>query len=365
MERSLILAFAAPTLAALGVAAWSRGGPSGPVANSAGPREEWTVTLPDVPMATVLRTLPTKGGASGLADPWPVDLPRSDAKWRERWRDFAADVAGERGAPGEDAARLARLVVVALHQGRDLDAWSRLSDLTEIDAELAGALFPHLALGTDLDVDARAGLAEGCLLRPALTPPDGEDLVTREGLEIQGLAIGDARITARLEVRADGVDLRYRLDEGGPVSFSAVVPDPPGFEITVEYYDWERAETVGEPLPVVLSEVGTWYRLWARVRRTEAAWPTAVPGEVPRGVATFGLSIFVDASETEAPWLLGFADACETLFPFEVHRRPLAELDRGPVPCGVDLSPRPLRAVLVRDLAGHLARRGTAARESR
>ncbi|MEZ5979506.1 MAG: hypothetical protein R3F34_14995 [Planctomycetota bacterium] len=193
------------------------------------------------------------------------------------------------------------------------------------------------------------------MLRPALTPPDAE-VSRRARAQISGIAIGGSSISARLEVRGDGVDLRFRLDEGDPVDFAAVIPAPPGFVVTVEYDDWDRAETVGEPLPVALTEVGEWYRLWGRIARDDVAWPAEPPASVPRGIEVMGLPVLFDAADADAPYLEGFAAACEALFPFEIRRLGLDDLARGPLPYTVDLSPRERRPALLRDLTRHLER---------
>lgn len=326
----------------------------------------------------------------GSLDPWPIDLPRDDPRWSDHWRAFARDLAAEAdarrraaatdGADGADAddraandlARLARLCLCAFHQDRDADGWQLLRIVATHDAARAEALLPHLLVGAPLaalsDADAGAAsdapatwsgrLAAGLCLRPALPPPDPLDPRGRplhEPLDVTGLRIGASTVTMRLHVRGDGIDLRYRLDDGPPVEFTAVLPVPPGLRVAIEYYDWERAETRGQPLPVALSTRGEWYRLWGRVRLARRAWPIAAPSEVPHALERGGLELLVLDDDPEAAYIDGFAAACETLFPFQVHRRTPSEAAAGPSPHRIDLTePGDARDDKLRDLAGHL-----------
>lgn len=330
---------------------------------------------------SVLAALPLLARGTAAAptiDPWPEHLPHDAAGWTNHWSAFAADLAREAEWVAEnvlptaaDGARLARLSLAAFHQGRDADGWNHLTALAARAPQTAAGLLAHVLVGGPLDATVAVrtedpllpgpwdgALAPGVVLRPALTPPaidDPNGRSTRDPLEITGLTVGDSQVSMRLQVRGDGVDLRYRLDEGDPVEFAAVLPVPPGLSIAIEYFDWERAETSGQPLPVRLVEPGEWYRLWGRVRPDRAAWPTVAPDEVPRALELFGLELVIASDDPQAAYVAGFARACEDLFPFQVRR---VEPDRPPFGSSaqrVDLTPSPGRSAKLRDLAGHLA----------
>ncbi|QDU84716.1 hypothetical protein Pla163_18290 [Planctomycetes bacterium Pla163] len=354
------------------------------------------------PALAALPLLAQDPSSPAATDPWPEDLPHDAAAWTEYWSAFADDLAresewaaewaaGGRTPTHADGERLARLCLAAFHQGRDADGWSHLTELATRDAPLASQLLPHVLVGGPLvggplvgralESEARksgspggadavpsgtrtpsepwnGALERGVVLRPALTPPaldDPNGRPSREPLEITGLTVGGSRVSMRLQVRGDGVDLRYRLDEGEPVEFAAVLPVPPGLSIAIEYFDWERAETSGEPLPVRLSEPGEWYRLWGRVRPDRAAWPTIAPDAVPRALELFGLELVIAADDPQAAYVAGFARACEDLFPFRVRRVEPGEPPFGASAQRVDLTPSPARGAKLRDLAGHLA----------
>jgi hypothetical protein len=330
------------------------------------------------PALAALPLLARDPSSPAAVDPWPEDLPHDAAAWTAHWSAFASDLAREaewaaeeRAPEPADGERLARLCLAAFHQGRDSDGWNHLGDLATRDAGAASLLLPHVLVGGPLGaavaVASRTAtlpgpwdgaLAAGVVLRPALTPPALDDPIgrpSREPLEITGLTVGTSKISMLLQVRGDGVDLRYRLDEGEPVEFSAVLPVPPGLSIAIEYFDWERAETSGEPLPVRLSETGEWYRLWGRVRPDRAAWPTIAPAAVPRSLELFGLELVIAADDPQAAYVAGFARACEDLFPFCVRRVEPGEPPFGASAQRVDLTPSPARGAKLRDLAGHLA----------
>jgi hypothetical protein len=352
-----------------------RGGAPAPSQDAPRRPNEPVYTWPDVPLARSFATLPAARGPFAGGDPWPRERPRSDAAWSTSWSDFVRDVRAESrarntapptdaAAVDEEAARRQRLALCALHQGRAADAWMHLADLAATRPDDAARLVPHFVLGVPLDCDVAAGLPEGVVLRPSIPPPDASGRTPYSAFTIENVAIGASRVTAQLEVRGDGVDLRYRLDEGPHVSFAAVVPLPPGLSMAVEYYDWERADTVGEPLPVVLTEVGTWYRLWGRVRTARAAWPTELPSAIPRHLELFGLCIVVPEDDPESAYLAGFASAAAELLPVRVEVvRPgdRAGLAREHA---LDLAPSQRRADLLRDMTGLVVRHALARGES-
>jgi|GEM_PF-3943488 len=336
-----------------------------------------SITWPDLPGTAFVAALELRAPAPELVDPWPVERARDDAGWTAAWRDFAADLVAEAAARADDApaataddrARLARLALRAFHQGRDADGWAHLADLAAVDPDRASALLPHLVVGAPLAETSRAPvdgaapawdgrLPAGVVLRPVLPPPDPLDpkrRPVREGHEVVGLVIGESRVTMRLHVRGDGVDLRFRLDAGPPVAFSAVIPNPPGVRVAIEYFDWERAETLGEPLPVNLTETDQWYRLWGRLRLARTAWPTVSPAHVPAVLERSGLELVIADADPEAAFVDGFAAACEALFPFEVHRVDPATAGPAPTAHRIDLTePGEQRDAKLRDLAAHL-----------
>lgn len=336
------------------------------------PRIVW----PDLPGTASVRGLELLAPSPGAVDPWPLERPRDDASWTGAWERFAADLLDEAAARtsgeatnDEDAQRRARLCLASFHQGRDADGWRHFAELGALDPGLASTLLPHLVVGAPLADTTRppapdgpsawdGRLAEGVVLRPVLPPPDPLDpkrRPVREGHDVTGLTIGASRVSMRLHVRGDGVDLRFRLDEGPPVSFAAAIPCPPGVRIAIEYYDWERAESVGEPLPVNLTEPGQWYRLWGRLRLARAAWPTVSPDHVPAALERAGLELVIAGDDPEAAYVDGFAAACEALFPFEVHRVDPATAGPGPTAHRIDLTePGDQRDAKLRDLAAHL-----------
>jgi hypothetical protein len=243
-----------------------------------------------------------------------------------------------------------------LHQVRHADAWQHLAELAAAAPREAGLLLPHFAPGAPLVHDATRLLPEGVVLRPALPPPAADGRPPFAPFTVEGVRIGASRITAQLEVRGDGIDLRYRLDEGPHVSFAAVLPSVPGLATLVEYYDWERADTVGEPLPVVLTEVGEWYRLWGRVRPARPGWPGRLPTTTPRHLENFGLVVLIDENDPERAYLEGFAGAAARLLPFDVRVARPSDPSMQAQEQAIDLSPDERRAAKLSDMTGLVAR---------
>jgi hypothetical protein len=342
------------------------------------------VTWPEVPLARTFATLPLQGGLWNEADPWPLDRARDDAAWSASWGAFADDLvahaaavaaasataapaapvapdrAGERGGEedvaNESASRLARLALAALHQERHADAWRHLADVAAAAPQLAGRLLPHFAPGVPLVHDATLVLPEGLVLRPSLPPPAADGRPPFAPFTVEGLRVGASIVTAQLEVRGDGIDLRYRLDDGPHVSFAAVIPSVPGLATMVEYYDWERADTIGEPLPVVLTEVGEWYRLWGRVRPARPGWPNRVPAAAPQHLEWFGLALLIDEQDPQRAYLEGFAAAAARLLPFDVTVVRPTSADAHGRAHAIDLLSDARRAAKLSDMTSLVAR---------
>jgi hypothetical protein len=292
MARTSILA---PTLLALAPAALGAPQdlelPPGPAERAwagVGPRTE-------VPALTT-ELLPPEVEAWKRPEPWLA--------WARMVRAEAdARAAGE--AP--DGRRRAQLALIAWHQGRSDDAWDHLAACTAEPGWMA-AVVPHLLPGVPMDLMLTGGgapgvgLPDGVILRPALPPPPtaaadvvhGLSRMRPREMSITRLRVGDAYVTMRVAFEYDGVQVDFTHEAGEATQFWIELPEPPDFEIRMEYLDWTRLENAREPIAIELSRETPTRFVFGRCRPQRLTWSETLPEALDERLARHGLQLRID-----------------------------------------------------------------------
>ena len=292
---------------------------------------------------------------------WPAEDDHLAWKDGTPWRRWAELVAG-RAEGALPAAELAELALLTLAQGRDETAWRQLGELARRSPEAAAGVLPQFFPGAPAGSAARAGgrpgpLPDGVVLRPALPPPlgapDPDYLLEARSMSITSLAIGEALCDFTVDLRIDGVDLRFATLSGSAKA-SGAIPVPPGFAAHAEYADWDRQPQTGAAHPVVLDGAAEdpW-RLWGRFQRADSDAPTVAPPGLTGQLEHAGLELILDSSDPAYPRLSGLAQAieiacgvrCRVLDANTPHDR-----RAGPSPVRLGLLPNPGRSTKLASL---------------
>ena len=263
-----------------------------PAAPAGAPQDEehadspWS--LPAGPIAELVAGLADTGPPAVLGPAWPDWSDAGPAAWggEAPWRLWVELLRAEAAAARPDPERRTLLALLAKRQGRDHDAWRHLAALAPSnDGGLAGvaavlpALFPGVPdehLGTD------GPLPEGVLLRPSL-PPDTTAtkaaLRTLAGrsIEYRALRIGAAVLSLKVSVEGDGVQVDVQHLSGPEVRLRVQPPEPPGVDVAILYYDWERVADEPVPVEVVASAEEPLHTLWGRFLGHSGSWPDPRP----------------------------------------------------------------------------------------
>lgn len=321
------------------------------------------LTLPDGKAAKVLAGI----GPETLPAALPEDIERlqADGAWDDArtWQRWAETVAAEAEGDGVDPARRALLALLARSHGRVGDAWahfSALGDAPEHAAAIGAFLIPGVPPGTRIEAGGRpAPLAPGTVLRPFLPPRTGA--VQPGNIEWRtatygALRVGDATLDLTLDVESTGVQFDALLTSGDEASIAAVLPAPEGFSIRVEYLDWSRQPTVGEPLSLVLRDGDEDPRsLYGRVLEDRVSLPAPRAGHVPTQLREGGLRLELPPEDPQLTLLQDVAPALERLL-----GAPVAVVPKGaPKPSGfsgttMQLPGGPPRAARLRYLVASL-----------
>lgn len=305
----------------------------------------WASVAPDTEPAT----LPAELLGLGWDDPDAIGI----------WRD-ALEAA--RAQPSDPRARTA-LFALALDDGRAEDAWRHYGALGASPAWAARTL--ALALpGVPVDVPIEPGglprpLPDGTVLRP-LVPPLAVDAAAgpwRKAI-LSGLRIGQASLVMTVSVEGDGVQIDFDHLAGGAADVTVILPEPEGYRIRVEYSDWFRQETVGEPLTLTIQPGDKTRSFFGRIAELRVGFPGS--GPVPAQLETGGLLLELDPGDPERARFDALAQAFEALLGFEVTVvEGEAGID-GPWSCTVARIPGPAdaaaRSMRVRDLVSAVER---------
>ena len=296
----------------------------------------------DEPQAGFALRFPAGPAAEGWSqvdiETTPAELP---SEWEEllvpgtwsyagTWSRWLELLAAERDAAALDPARRALLAYLAMEHGRSEDAWRYFESLAEHPAWSA-ALAARLWLGREVVPTAGgepATLPQGVLLTPRLPPgssiASGAGLIWREA-KIHGLRIGQTRLSMRIAVERDGVQVDLRHLSGPSAKLQVLLPVPLGYERQIEYVDWAKQETLGVPHVVELEPDSEKLSLWVRFLPGELALPAVIPPsgatELPAMLREGGLWL-VDRAESpdgSQPLMQALAEGLGPLFSIETH----------------------------------------------
>jgi hypothetical protein len=190
------------------------------------------------------------------------------------------------------------------------------------------AVVPYLMPGVPLDLLAEGGgapglgLPDGVILRPALPPQPvaaidvvhGFARVPPREMTIHDVRIGEGLVSIRMAIEYDGVQIDVTHLSGEPVSLWAELPQPPDFQIRVEYLDWTRRETVGEPVEMSVSADKQKRHLFGRFRPRALTWTDSVPDRFDARFARHGLRLTLRPDDPDEGRIRGFAAGLTALF---------------------------------------------------
>ncbi|MAF64683.1 MAG: hypothetical protein CMJ84_03350 [Planctomycetes bacterium] len=272
---------------------------------AAGAPDTPAVELPDGPAATAWAGVGPATTPAAIGGTW-LDEQARDAggagdPLTDRWLAWARWLKAEAADAGEhpDPQRRTGLALLALEQRRWGDAWRHLARLSAHPGFAAG-LMPRLLPGAPADAEILAGgllapLADGVVLRPAPPPATeraGRRIQTRRAT-VHGLRIGAAWIDMALLVEPAGVEVTLTHVGGAATSLAVRLPQPAGRLIGIEYNDWFRQDTVGDPLAVELTPECDPVVLFGRFVPTDHILPASPAGRLPAGLDGGGLWIEV------------------------------------------------------------------------
>ncbi len=243
--------------------------------------------------ATVPARRSPQPAAPGPAETWRL--------WGEGLAtESAAQAAGQPASPQTRRA----LALFALDQGRALDAWGHLA-ACGADAAMLADLMPRFLPGTA----APAGpgglprpLPDGALLTPALpprTPAARPGVLEWRSASLFGLRVGEASLALRVAVESTGVQVDVQHLSGGPARLRLRIPEPPGYEIRVEYVDWFRQDTLREPLDLKIEPGDRVHTFFGRFLARRSDQPVPLPGHMPAGLLQGGLRLVLSAGPDE------------------------------------------------------------------
>ncbi|HIF40714.1 MAG TPA: hypothetical protein EYQ74_06415 [Planctomycetes bacterium] len=219
------------------------------------------------------------------------------------WADWVADEALET-AP----ARRAALCLLARAQGRNADAWGHYAKLGA-DPRWVASVTPYLLPGAPLDSPVEAGgnlapLPDGVLLQPFLPPPIEDGGAAPAGgawrkATVRGIRVGKATLDLTISVEATGVQVDVAHRGGGPAKVAILIPEPPGYEIRIEYLDWMQTDEPRLPILVDLQPGGEPSTLWGRMIQRSVSLPTGQAQRLPQSLVQGGLFLSLPADDPQ------------------------------------------------------------------
>ncbi len=317
------------------------------------------IELPEGPAKSVWSGVTAGTEPAAIPAEWSVLLGVEPWAKPETWRLWARVLGQEARASAPDPARRAALAMLAARQGRSDAAWAHFTAIGA-SSQWAAAAMPGLLPGVTqpagpgglpraLPADA---LLEPCLPPASIDPETGSIVWTR--VAARNIEIGGAKIALVLALEPSGLEIDVEHLSGPPVRLFVRMPAPPGFAITIEYVDWIRQETHGEPLEVNLVPGGEPIALWGRFEEQSEDLPAIRPGPLPAQVREGGLWLVLGEKDSRDAALEEFARLSAELLAVEVRiveRAPdVAEAWTGTVL----RVPRERRAAWLARLAGAL-----------
>ena len=281
------------------------------------------ITLPAGRVADLLEGLGPDVVPAALENVWPDWSDRSPRGWAGElpWRRWVELVRAEAGASAPDPARRGELAVLARMQGRDADAWRHLVD-TAREPAIAAGLLPLFVPGVPPALVGSSGpLPDGVLLSPALPPVldhagrSGLRALAGSMLEHRAVLVGGARLSLRVAVEPDGLQVDLAHLEGPSVRVRVQPPLPGGIDAGPYHVDWERLpEDRRDAVEFLLgpAKEQRTHTLWVSFRRRRENWPA------PRieSIAPLDRSraLLVASPRGDEPHLARFAEALGELF---------------------------------------------------
>lgn len=235
----------------------------------------------------------------------------------ETWERWHAALAAVRAK--EDPRARARLALLALEQGRYESAWRHLeaaSAAPDVLAALLPRFVPGVEAGAPLERGGRAAkLADGARLAPALPPPVAADVEAdplRSPRTMRAeVDVGAARVALTIALESEGVQIDVAHVSGGAAKLSIVLPRSEEHDISAEYVDWYKQDTLGAPLALEVQPGDEPHVLFARFEPRAPLWPTRTPEELPASVRSGGLWLVSDPADPEHAFHVALARALD------------------------------------------------------
>jgi hypothetical protein len=228
--------------------------------------------------------------------PETVPAPTLDGSLVDAWKRWGELLVGERNAARPTPAARRELALFALDQGRHEDAWGHFA-ACGAEPELLAAIMARFLPGAPASARPGPGgllppLPNGVLLAPVLpprTPTARPGVLEWRSASVFGLRVGEATLALRVAVESTGVQVDLQHISGGQATLRLTIPEPPGYQIRVEYVDWFRQDTLREPLTVEIRPGDRVHTLFGRFLPRPTGQPVAIPGHVPAQLLRGGM----------------------------------------------------------------------------
>jgi len=221
------------------------------------------------------------------------------------WQLWARWLAGEVRQPSPKLR--AALCLLARAQGRDRDAWEHYAHLTA-DPRWVATVTPYLLPGAPLDSKIEPGgtlapLPDKTLLQPCLPPPTESSgdahAITWRKATARNIQVGEAIFDLTISVEATGVQVDLVHTGGGAGQVAILIPEPPGYEIRIEYLDWAQTEQARLPILVDLAPGQEPHTLWGRMIERRNSLPTGKARGLPRSLISGGLYLSLPGNDPQ------------------------------------------------------------------
>jgi hypothetical protein len=264
-----------------------------------------------------------KIASSQTPKPPPADLGRAGqvpavprGPWSaSTWESFGTAIAAENAAPG-NAERRARLALLALEQRRFEDAWNHLA-ATSADPAWTAAILPRFIPGVPAGTNVRDGgratpLPDGVVLAPSLPPASAGAVrgrIDRRAMSLSDLEIGAARVTLRVAVEAEGVQIDVKHVSGGTAKLAIVIPEPREIPFGNEYVDWYRQDDMHVAHAIVVKPGDEEHTLYGRFEPRDRILPMTMPARVPAQLEQGKLWLVIADSDPDRALVAAVATA--------------------------------------------------------
>ena len=123
----------------------------------------------------------------------------------------------------------------------------------------------------------------------------------KDAVETHRFKHEDERIDLTISIEATGVQVDVAHRGGGATTVAILIPEPPGYEIRIEYLDWMQTDQPRRPILVDLQPGGEPTTLWGRMIERRISLPTGQADQLPQSLVQGGLFLSLPADDPATP----------------------------------------------------------------